>query len=391
MTAPEKPLYLDYAATSPLLPEVKDGMCEIMELSLRNALGNASSLHTIGHHAHELVEESRAKVARLINADPTEIIFTSGGSEANNAVMETFRGKNIAVSAIEHPSVLEAAKARAGNLQILAVDEWGEVIERPESADLVSVMMVNNEIGTLEDIVKLGEEAKNSAKKTYFHTDATQALGKIHIDVKELPIDYLTISAHKIGGPIGVGALYVRKGAPLKPLILGGHQEQGRRAGTTNTAAIYGFGLATDYCWNEWTCKKYQQVRKLRDYLAEQILQKVPFSSLNTPLESSVPHILNMSFQAAEGESIQLYLDAEGIIISTGSACASGSLKPSHVIMATRRDAEVAHSSIRFSLGLETTKSELDYTVNKLKKVVERLQAISTVKTKGKEENDRTS
>lgn len=379
-------IYLDYAATVPMLPVVKNAMFDIMNEQSNSRLGNASSLHTPGHRAHELVEEARIEVARLINAEPEEIIFTSGGSEANNTVMETFRGKSIAVSAIEHPSVLEAAKARAARLQILAVDRWGIVQDEPRDADLVSVMLVNNEIGTLEDVAGIVREVRANNPHGYIHTDATQALGKMHIDVKELDVDYLTISAHKIGGPIGVGALYVRKGAPLCPLILGGHQENGRRAGTTNVATIVGFGAAANWCSEEWSCKKYEQVRKLRDWLAAEILQQVPYGSLNTPLEQSAPHILNVSFRAAEGESIQLYLDAEGIIVSTGSACASGSLSPSHVIMATCHDAEIAHSSVRFSLGTETTKEELQKVVEILKKVVTRLQGISTIKIE--EQND---
>lgn len=370
-------IYLDYAATAPMLSVVEQVVRDVLHRQATGELGNASSLHTPGHQAHELIEDARAKLAQLINAEPEEIIFTSGGSEANNAVMETFRGKNVAVSAIEHPSVYEAAKARAGKVQVLAVDEWGIMTEAPKDVDLVSVMLANNEIGTINNVAEM---VRNKDAKTFFHTDATQALGKLHIDVKELGVDYLTMSAHKIGGPIGTGALYVRKGAPYRPLVIGGHQENGRRAGTYNVAAIAGFGEAADWCWNEWSCKKYERVRELRDWLATEILQKVPYSSINTPLDQSAPHILNASFRAAEGESIQLYLDTEGIIVSTGSACASGNLAPSHVIMATRHDAEVAHSSVRFSLGIDTTKDDLKKVVEAVKKVVARLQGISTIK-----------
>lgn len=369
-------IYLDYAATTPMLPEVKSTMAEVMDLQSTGRLGNASSLHAAGHLASELIEDARAKVARLINAEPSEIIFTSGGSEANNTVMEIFRGKKIAVSAIEHPSVLEAAKARTSNLQVLAVDEWGRVVEEPRDPDLTSVMLVNNELGVYQDIAKMVHEKKSG----FFHTDTTQALGKIHIDVKALGVDYTTFSAHKIGGPIGIGVLYVKKDAPYQPLIYGGGQENHRRAGTSNVAAIAGFGAAADWCWQNLSCKQYLKVKELRDWLAEAILEQVPYSSLNTLLDDAAPHILNMSFQAAEGESIQLYLDAAGIVISTGSACASGSLAPSHVIMATRHDAEVAHSSVRFSLGLETTKAELVKVVATLKDVVVKLQGMSTVK-----------
>lgn len=370
------PIYLDYAATSPMLPEVKTAMCEVMDMQVAHQLGNASSLHNVGHRAQVLIEDAREKIARLINADPTEIIFTSGGSEANNTVMEIFRGQKIAVSSVEHPSVLESAKARAGELQILDVDEWGKIVGEPKEVKLTSVMLANNELGTLQDIAELRRRYKHG----FFHTDATQALGKIHIDIKELGVDFATFSAHKIGGPIGVGVLYVKNGAPYKPLILGGGQESHRRAGTSNVASIVGFSAAADWCWQNWSCKQYARIRELRDWLAREILRQVPYSSLNTPLEESLPHILNVSFRAAEGESIQLYLDAEGIVVSTGSACASGSLDPSHVIMATRHDAEVAHSSVRFSLGLDTTKAELERVIRVLKNVVVRLQGISTIK-----------
>lgn len=374
--------YLDYAATAPLLPVVREKMLEVMELEL----GNASSLHTPGHHANSIIEDARAHVAELINADPSEIIFTSGGSEANNTVANIFAGKTVATSAIEHPSVLEALKVRAGKLEIIPVDTEGFVdsMSLPDDSELVSVMLANNELGSIEPISEIAQklQAKSSGKNTYFHSDATQALGKIHIDVKNLGVDYLTISAHKIGGPIGIGALYVKKGSPYRPLIIGGHQENKRRAGTSNTLLIAGFGAAAKWCWNNWSCKKYEKVRILRDQLAERILKEVPHSSINSPLKNSLPNILNISFQAAEGESIQLYLDAEGIIVSTGSACAAGDIQPSHVLMAAKNDAEVAHSSIRFSLGLGTTASDIDRVMAALPPIVTRLQGISTIKVK---------
>lgn len=370
--------YLDYAATTPLLPVVREKMLEVMNLEL----GNASSLHTPGHHAGAIIEDVRVEVARLINADPSEIIFTSGGSEANNTVSNIFAGQDVATSAIEHPSVLESLKARAKTCRIIDVNQQGFVdpVDIPENVNLVSVMLANNELGSIQPIADIAKRCKNY--NTFLHSDATQALGKIHIDVKELGVDYLTISAHKIGGPIGIGALYVRKDAPYKPLIIGGHQENKRRAGTSNTLLIAGFGAAAKWCWDGWSCKQYQEVAKLRDQLAERILKEVPYSSLNSPLENCLPNILNASFQAAEGESIQLYLDAENVIVSTGSACAAGDIQPSHVLMATRHDAEVAHSSIRFSLGLDTTQADIDHVMTALPKIVTRLQGISTIKIK---------
>ena len=376
-------VYLDYAATAPLLPCVRQKMLEIME----QPLGNASSLHSAGHRANEIVESARAAVAQLIGADPTEIIFTSGGSEANNTVMEIFRGQNLAVSAIEHPSVLEAAKARAKELTLLPVDSDGRVdlasvAAAAQNCQLVSVMLANNELGTIEPVSEIAKCCKNY--NIFCHSDATQALGKIHINVKELGVDYLTISAHKIGGPNGIGALYVRQGAPFESLIRGGHQEANRRAGTTNTLAIAGFGAAAEWCWENWSCKQYAEVAKLRDQLRERILAEVPYSRCNSPRENCLPNILNMSFQAAEGESIQLYLDAEGIIVGTGSACATGDLQPSHVLMVTQNDAEIAHSSTRFSLGLDTTPADIERVMSVLPKVVQKLQGISTVKTEAR-------
>ena len=219
-------------------------------------------------------------------------------------------------------------------------------------------------------------------KGGYAHSDLTQALGKIPLDVKALGVDYATFSAHKIGGPVGVGALYVRKGVPFKPLIIGGNQENKRRGGTYNTLGIIGFGAAVEYVLREKTWEKYgTKVRNLRDRLAERILTEIPRSSLNTDLApgASLPNILNVSFRAAEGESIQLYLDAEGIVVSTGSACAAGDTKPSHVLMAKTGDAEVAHSSIRFSFGIENTEGDVDRVMEVLPGIIDRLQQISTI------------
>lgn len=390
MTAPHHKthqdlVYLDYAATAPLLPAAREKMLAVLD----ETLGNASSLHTPGHQAHEIIEEARRYVAQLINADPSEIIFTSGGTESNNTVANIFAGQHVAISAIEHPSVLESMKARAKRCEIIPVDAYGFInpVDTPTDVDLVSVMLANNELGSIEPIAELARHlhVANSNPRghtIYLHSDATQALGKIHIDVKELGVDYLTISAHKIGGPVGIGALYVRGGAPYQPLLLGGHQEQKRRAGTSNTLLIAGFGAAAKWCWDNWSCKKYQDIQQLRDQLADRILKEVPYSSLNSPLERSLPNLLNVSFQAAEGEATQLYLDAAGIAVSTGSACAAGDLQPSPVLMATKHDAEIAHSSIRFSLGLDTTAADIDRVMAVLPDIIARLRGMSTVKVK---------
>ncbi len=375
-------IYLDGAATYPTLDSVKKAMKKVLDADF----GNASALHSPGVKAKNLIEDTRESIAKLIGAEPSEIIFTSGGSESNNTVIHTFEKQNIAISAIEHPSVLEPAKKYAKNLTLLPVNEKGIVKSfKNNNFNLVSVMLANNELGTIEPLEKL---FKVKPKNCYFHSDLTQALGKIEINVKKLNLDYATISSHKLGGPIGIGALYVKKGIPFTPLIFGGHQEKGRRAGTYPTVQIAGFKAAVDFALKNQTWKIYnQRVLKLRNYLLDRILKEAPFSSTNTDIKNSLPNILNVSFQAAEGESIQLYLDLKkGVVVSTGSACASGDGSPSHVIMATRNDAEVAHSSIRFSLTLDTTKKDIDETMKVLPEIISDLQSISTIKTK--EQND---
>lgn len=377
-------IYLDNAATTKLLPEARTAMLEIME----GEYGNASSLHSAGHAAKVVVEDAREKVAQLVNAWVDEIIFTSGGSEASNTVMHIFADRKVAVSSIEHPSVLEAAKAYAKEVVELPVDEWGRInvadVERAikNGAELISVMLANNELGTIEPLEEIVKCCKNY--NTKIHTDATQAFGKIKIDVRTLGVDYMTMSAHKIGGPIGIGALYVRRGSPYQPLIYGGHQENSRRAGTTNTMLIAGFGAAAKWCWDNWSCRKWAEIAQLRDELKRRILSEIPYSSCNSPEDSCLPNILNVNFAAAEGESIQLYLDVEGIQVGTGSACAAGDLQPSHVIMATRGDAEVAHGSIRFSLGLDTTAADIEKVMAVLPGIIEHLQGISTIKLEQK-------
>ncbi len=372
-------IYLDHSATSPILPCVKTAMLEALD----KYFGNASALHTQGHLAKEQIELARARVAKLINADPKEIIFTSGGSESNNTVINTFRNKTIAFSAIEHPSIIEPAKKYAKTFVEIPVDNSGIVsLQNLPKTDLCSIMLANNELGTIEPVEKI----VSLKRSTFYHSDLTQAVGKLPIDVKKLNLDYATFSAHKIGGPTGIGVLYVKQGAPLTPLILGGHQEHKLRAGTYNTAAIIGLGVAAQYAIDQNAPKLYKkQILPLRNQLAALILDNIPHSSLNTPLEHSLPNILNASFQAAEGESIQLYLDLKkNICVSTGSACASGDAKPSHVLMATTNDAEVAHSSIRFSLGLDTTESDILAVIDVLPEIVANLQSISTIKIKEK-------
>ena len=349
-------VYLDNAATVPLLPSV----CKVMHEAEEKFFANASALHTPGHLAMNKVEECRAVLAELVGAEPSEIIFTSGATESNNTVIRTFEGHQIECSPVEHHSLLEAARIYKGR----------------ELPKLYSYMLYNNETG---EKLKLPVTDDNS----FLHSDLTQTLGKVAVNVKDLGLDYATFSAHKIGGPIGVGALYVRDGAPFKPLLVGGNQEHKRRGGTYNTVGIAGFLAALEYARDNKTWDTYDKsVRKIRDTLAKRILAEIPGSSLNTDIRrgKSLPNILNVSFEAAEGESIQLYLDAEGIVVSTGSACAAGDIKPSHVLMAKTGDAEIAHSSIRFSFGLDNTMADVERVMEVLPGIIDRLQKISTIK-----------
>ena len=371
-----KRIYLDNNATTSLSTNVKRAMLEALEL-----YGNASSMHTSGREAGAAVEQAREQVAKLIGANPDEIIFTASGSETNNMILNSF--DSIITSSIEHPSVFEVAKKKKsiflpvdknGNLKIKEVKSTFE--QTAHKNTLVSIMLANNETGVIQDIKKIAK----LAKKTGFlvHTDATQAVGKTPVDVNELEVDYLTFSAHKIHGPKGVGALYVRSGAPIAPLILGGHQENNKRAGTINNLGIIGFGEAA----KEAASLNMKKTKQLRDYLFEQIKSKIDHIVINTPLEDSLPNTLNISFLGAEGESILLALDAVGIEVSTGSACASTSIEPSHVLMALHNDAEIAHGSVRFSLGPDTTKKDIDYVIKNLPKAIERLRKISTINPK---------
>ena len=378
-------VYLDYAATCPLLPEARKAMREAEQ----KYFANASALHTPGHLAMNEIEKTRKLLAKLIGAKPEEIIFTSGASEANNTIVRTFEGHKIITSPLEHHSVLETARTYQGKKMpalyscMLVTNEIGEILDLAETVKKVRQVPAPTKSDLFELKTEWGKPLVADRRGAYVHSDLTQALGKTPLNVQDLGLDYATFSAHKIGGPLGVGALYVREGVPFKPLIIGGNQEKKRRGGTYNTVGIVGFGAALEYLKNNKTWEIYDsKIRKLRDKLAKQILQEVPGSSLNTDIAKgkSLPNILNVSFQAAEGESIQLYLDAEGIIVSTGSACASGDIKPSHVLMAKTDDAEVAHSSIRFSLGLENTDRDIERVLAVLPGIIRNLQQISTVK-----------
>ncbi|MDR2629284.1 MAG: cysteine desulfurase [Spirochaetaceae bacterium] len=392
---PDKHIYMDYNATTPLKPEVKAAMIEDLEI-----FGNASSMHAAGRLAHGRVEDARNAVARLLGAPPRGIIFTSGGSESNNTVFQTMRrlgsdpsGKvlpsgrtEIITTAIEHPCVLNSAaflQSLGFTVTFLPVDEYGKV--RMEALDaalsertlLVSVMMANNEIGTIQDIAAISQKVK--AAGAWMHTDAVQAVGKIPVQVDALGVDYLTMSAHKIYGPKGIGALYVREKAPLFPLIHGGHQEDGFRAGTYNNIGIFGFGKAAEYARADLDAYG-KTIAPLRALLRDGLLEQVPNIRINGHPRDVLPNTLNVSFPGAEGESILLSMDMMGIAASTGSACASGSLEPSHVLMAIGSEPEWAHGSIRFSLGWGITEADVRYTVDAVAPIVARLRAISSVR-----------
>ncbi|MBR6097299.1 cysteine desulfurase [Candidatus Saccharibacteria bacterium] len=382
-------VYLDYAATSPMLPEVLNAM----HGAETRFFANASALHTPGHLAMNEIEEVRKTLAKLIGAKPSEIIFTSGASESNNTIVRTFAGHQIETSPLEHHSIIELADKVSGDKlpklysYMLANNEIGEILDIQKIVKEARSLTAPKEDSLFEPISEWGKPLVTDRRGAYVHSDLTQVLGKIPINVYELGLDYATFSAHKIGGPIGVGALYVKEGVPFAPLIIGGNQENKRRGGTYNTVGIIGFGAALKKIQCEKSWEQYDtHVRKLRDLLARRILTEIPGSSLNTDIApgKSLPNILNASFQAAEGESIQLYLDAEGIVVSTGSACASGDIKPSHVLMAKTGDAEVAHSSIRFSFGLDNTEADIEKVMQVLPGIIDRLQKISTIERKTK-------
>lgn len=380
-------IYLDYNATTPMSPEVLDFYKD--QLSL---YANASSLHEDGRRAKKEIEIARKNVADLVNVLPEEIIFTSGGSESNNTVFNTMinlgkkLGKNLIVTTeIEHPCVLEASKRLADfgmEVVYLPVDEYGLVKEDEYKAALeknpllVSVMTANNEIGTVQDIKKLAQLAHE--KGALFHTDAVQAAGKIPVDLKDWGVDYATFSGHKIYGPKGVGALFVKTGCKIEPLIRGGHQEKGYRAGTYNAPSIAAYGKAAELAKAD--IEHYTtHTKALREKLKNGLLEKIPNIKINGHPEKVLPNTLDVSFPGAEGEAILLHLDLLGVDVSTGSACASGSLEPSHVLMATGLGPELAHGSIRFSFGKYNTESDVDYILEKFPPVIDKLRKMSTL------------
>ena len=389
-------VYFDHNATTPMHPEVKKEMIAAMEM-----FGNPSSMHAYGREARANVEDARRKVADFIGADEREIIFVGSGSEANNTVLSLFvcgtsqciagskMRSTIITTKIEHPCVLETSEClahRGVRVKYLGVDRYGKIDFDQlagmlgDDVGLVSVMMANNEIGTLQDIEAISRMVHQSG--ALMHTDAVQAIGKVPVDVRELGVDFLTISAHKIYGPKGVGALFVKKGIPYCPLIRGGHQELGRRAGTENTLGILGLGRAVEMRRLEMP-EEEERMLHLKQTLRRGIEERIDDIHFNGHPTDSLASTLNVSFTGVEGEAILLYLDLEGIAVSTGSACASGSLDPSHVLLATGVDAELAHGSIRFSMGRESTIQEVEYVLDVLPPIIQRIRDMSTAYIKG--------
>ena len=383
-------VYLDNSATTPIKGDVLKEMLPF----LTEHFGNASSLYTPGLVARRALDEAREKVAALINAKANEVYFTGCGSESDNWVLKGVasslknKGNHIITTVTEHPAMLRTCEYLEKNgyeVTYLGIDDQGRLnpaeLEAAikDTTILVSIMMVNNEIGTIHPIKELAAIAKKHG--VLFHTDAVQAVGNVPIDVKDLGVDFLSMSAHKIYGPKGVGGLYIRRGAKLGTLIFGGGQESGKRAGTENVAGIVGFGKAAELAMNSLD-EHIKHSTEMRNYLAEKLTAEIPDVIINGTMDDRHPGNLNVTFKYIEGESILIQLDACGICISTGSACSSKSLKPSHVLSALGVPVELIHGTVRFSVGDFTTKEDIDYTVECTKKVVAWLRDLSPLSPK---------
>ena len=379
-------IYLDHNATTPVAPEV----AEAMATAMRTAFGNPSSVHRHGQQAKTALDEARAALARLLGAEPAEVVFTSGGSEADNLAIrgaaEALAGtprRHLVASGIEHEAVLHTLKALSRQdwiVTLVGVDASGVVTpERLAAAltdetALVSVMHANNEIGTIQPIAELARLAH--ARGALFHTDAVQSVGKLPVDVRALDVDLLSLSAHKFNGPKGIGALWVRRGIRLRSQLTGGKQERNRRAGTENVPAIIGLGVAARLVIDKGTAEA-THVAALRDRLESGILTHVPGTMVNGDPARRVANTSNISFDRVEAESLLIALDLDGVAVSTGSACSSGSLEPSHVLRAMGCSPHRTQNSIRFSLGLGNTAGEIDHVVAMLPGIVDRLRALT--------------
>lgn len=382
----KKVIYLDNAATTRTAPEVVEAMLPYFS----EHYGNPSSIYALAGESREGTDRARAQIAAVLNAEAKDIYFTAGGTESDNwalkAAFEAYRdkGNHIITTKIEHHAILHTCeyleKQRGAKITYLDVDENGVVkLEDLEAAItpetiLISVMFANNEIGTIQPIREIGAIAREHG--ILFHTDAVQAFGQVPIDVKEMGIDMLSSSAHKINGPKGIGFLYIRKGLKLRSFIHGGAQERKRRAGTENVPGIVGYGAAAKRAAETMEERAEKEI-SLRDHMIRRILAEVPYSRLNGHPEKRLPNNVNVCFRFVEGESLLILLDMAGICASSGSACTSGSLDPSHVLLAIGLPHEIAHGSLRLTLGEETTLEEVNYTVDKIKEIVERMRSMS--------------
>jgi cysteine desulfurase len=382
-------IYLDNNATTPVAPGVADAMTSY----LREDFGNASSVHWYGQRARDAVEVAREQVARLIGAEPKEIVFTSGGTESDNmsvfgalgaARPKTPSGaKHVITTSIEHPAVLYSAReieSRGVSVTYLPAGPGGVIDSgdaaraiRPETV-LITVMLANNEVGTLQPVAELGRIARE--RGITLHTDAVQAVGKVAVNVEALGVDLLSLSAHKIYGPKGVGALYVRQGTQLEPLMHGGHHERDRRPGTENVPGIVGLGRAAELAAQNFD-QDAQRIAAMRDRLQAGILERIEGVSVNGDAAHRQPNTLNVSFEGVKGESMVMALDLEGVACSTGAACSSGSTEPSHVLTAMGLSKDRARSSLRLSLGRYNTEDDIDAALDAIRRVVARLRAIS--------------
>jgi cysteine desulfurase len=387
-----KRVYLDYAATTPVHPEVILAMTPYFA----EIWGNPSSIHACGLEARSAVEEARDKIAGLIGAHKDEIFFTSGGTEADNWALQGIasanraRGNHIITSSIEHHAVLETCKhleEQGFSITYLPVDRYGMV--NPDEVKkaitsktiLISIMHANNEVGSIQPIPEIGKVAKTAG--VYFHTDAVQTVGHIPVDVNKLGVDMLSISAHKLYGPKGIGALYIRAGTDIQPLIYGGGQEKQMRAGTENVPGIVGFGKAVELAQEEMD-DEARRISQLRDTLLKNIMKNVEHTYLNGHPTKRLPNNANVSFAFVEGEAICLNLDLAGICAATGSACSSMSMEASHVLLAMGLSPELARSSLRFSFGKWSTEEDVKYVLEKLPAAVSRLRSISPLARKSK-------
>ena len=385
-------VYTDNNATT----KVADEVIEEMLPYFGELYGNPSSMHTFGDKVKQKMDQARQKVADLINAEPEEIIFTGCGTESDNtAIFSALKAnpdkKHIITSNVEHPAInnlyKQLQKTEGYKVTFVPVNKKGlldlDLLYDSMSEDtaIISLMWANNETGVLFPIEEIAKKA--NAKNILFHTDAVQAAGKVPIDVKKSGVDMLSLSGHKIHGPKGIGVLFVKKGPKFSPFLIGGHQENGRRGGTENTSSIIGLGKAADLAKENLSIMD-TKVRELRDYLQNQLLEKIPSSSVNGDLLLRLPNTLSIGFDAIEGESILLMMNNEGICASSGSACTSGSLEPSHVLMAMEVPFKSAHGSIRFSLSHYNTKQEMDHIISVMPSVIKKLRDMSPFWKDGK-------